>query len=90
VIIYPLLALIGFGLLTMDGEGLYYITAVLAETGLIVILFLVSATLLTVLVPTLGFAKRPAILVFLSAGLVIALFVVLFLARSQISIPFTD
>ena len=90
LIIYPVLALIGLGLLTMDGDGLYYITAILAETGLIVILFLVSATLLSVLVPKLGLANKRAILVFLSAGLVIALFAVLFLLRSLISIPFTD
>ncbi len=90
LVIYPLLALIGLGLLTVDGMAAYYITALLAETGLITILFLAFATLLSVLVPKLGLANRRILLALVSAGLVIALFVTLFLLRSLVSIPFTD
>ena len=90
LLIYSLLALIGLALLTLDEAGMYYIVAVVAMTGLLIILFLLAATLLSVLVPKLGLENEKATLAFLSAGLVIVFFAAMLLLRSLVSLPFAD
>ncbi len=90
LLLYPMLALIGVALLTVDDAALYYPVAVIAEIGLMVVLFLTAATLLSLLVPRLGLAKGRMTLILLSMGLVIAIIAILLLLRTFTSFPFAD
>lgn len=90
MIFYPLLVLIGLGLLTIDEGALYYPVAITAEVGLIAILFFSAATLLSLLVPRLGLAKNRVAMVLLGAGLVIAFIAILLLLRSLVPFPLAD
>ena len=90
LLLYPMLALVGVALLTVDIGALYYPVAIVAEVGLMAALFLTAAIVLPLLAPRMGLAKNRTSLILLSAGLVAVFILLLLLLRSLSPLPLGD